>query len=381
MMLRILFTIILLLLSLLVVFRAPTNLLWRISVAVTEFPYVFISAALLLLVLSFGAEKYKYALILVNGIALIFFTIPIIKIYQISSDVSVNFVKTFPFKEDTTQLANPFSFLKMFTGIGIKDEKFTNIIYDNSTKKKLSLDYYQGNSRSESPCVIVIHGGSWAEGDSKQLPALNNYLANKGYNVAALNYRLAPEFKCPSPIEDVKNAINYLTENAKTLKIDTSNFILLGRSAGGQIALLAAYTYNNPNIKGVVSFYAPADMVWGAGIKGNKWVINTEKVFSDYLGGSLAKFPQKYTACSPVEFIDNSSTPTLMIHGRADVLVAFEHSIRLQKKLNKYHVKNYLLDLPYATHGCDYNINGPSGQVTTFTIERFINSVVSKPAI
>lgn len=380
-MLRILFTIILLLLSLLVVFRAPTNLLWRISVAVTEFPYIFIIATLVLLVLSFGSEKYKYALILVNGTALILFTIPIIKIYQISSDVSVNFAKTFPFTQDTTQLANPFSFLKMFTGIGIKDEEFTNIIYDNSTKKKLSLDYYPGNSRSESACVIVIHGGSWAEGDSKQLPALNNYLANKGYNVAALNYRLAPEFKCPSPIEDVKNAINYLTENAKALKIDTSNIILLGRSAGGQIALLTAYTYNNPNIKGVVSFYSPADMVWGAGIKGNKWVINTEKVFSDYIGGSLAEFPQKYTACSPVEFIDSSSTPTLIIHGQADVLVAFEHSTRLQKKLNQYHVKNYLLDLPCATHGCDYNINGPSGQVTTFTIERFINSVVSKPII
>lgn len=381
MMLRILFTIILLLLSLLVVFRAPTNLLWRISVAVTEFPYIFISAALLLLVLSFGAEKYKYALIFVNGIALILYTIPIIKTYQVSSDLTVNFVKSFPFKQNTDQLQNPFSFLKMFTGIGAEDVKFTNIVYNNSYEKKLSLDYYQGNSRSESPCVIVIHGGSWSEGDSKQLPALNSYLANKGYNVAALNYRLAPEFKCPSPVEDVKYAINYLTENAGALKIDTSNFILLGRSAGGQIALLAAYTCNNPNIKGVISFYSPADMVWGAGIKGNTWVINTDKVLSDYIGGSLKEYRQKYTASSPVEFIDSSSTPTLIIHGQADVLVAFEHSTRLQKKLNKYNVKNYLLDLPCATHGCDYNINGPSGQVTTFTIERFINSVVSKPTI
>lgn len=378
-MLRILFTIILLLLSLLVVFKAPTNLLWRISVAVTEFPYIFIIAALLLLVLSFGAEKYKYVLILINGTALILYTIPIIKTYQVSSDVSVNLIKSFPFKQDRTQLENPFSFFKMFTGIGTTDVAFTNIVYNNLNEKKLSLDYYQGNSKSESPCVIVIHGGSWSEGDSKQLPALNNYLANKGYNVAAVNYRLAPEFKCPSPVEDVRYAINYLTENATALKIDTSNFILLGRSAGGQIALLTAYTNHNPNIKGVVSFYSPADMVWGARIKGNKWVINTDKVLGDYIGGSLDEFPQKYTASSPVEFIDSSSTPTLIIHGQADVLVAFEHSTRLQKKLNQYQIKNYLLDLPCATHGCDYNINGPSGQITTFTIERFINSVVSKP--
>ena len=378
-MLRLLAGLILLLLSLLVVFRAPTNLLWRISVAVTEFPYIFIIATLLLLLLSVRAEQYKYILILINGTALILFTIPIIKTYQVATHISDNFVKTFPFKSDIDQLQDPFSFLKMFTGIGATAVSFTNIVYNNSNEKKLSLDYYQGKSKLTSPCVIVIHGGSWAEGDSKQLPALNSYLANKGYNVAALNYRLAPEFKCPSPIEDVRYAINYLTEHAAALKIDTSNFILVGRSAGGQIALLTAYTSRNPNIKGVVSFYSPADMVWGASIKANKWVMNSDKVLCDYIGGNINECPQKYTESSPVAFIDSSSTPTLIIHGRADVLVAFEHSTRLQKKLEQYHVKNYLVDLPCATHGCDYNINGPSGQVTTFTIERFINSVVSKP--
>jgi acetyl esterase/lipase len=376
---RILFSIILLLLSLLVVFKAPTNLLWRTSVAVTEFPYIFIFATLLLLVLSFGAEKYKYPLILINGIALILFAIPIIKTYQLSSNLSTDFSKSFSFQNKSNQLKDPFNFIKMFTGIGIENVEPLNIIYSNSNEKKLSLDYYMGNSPIESPCIIVVHGGSWSEGDNKQLPDLNSYLANKGYNVAAINYRLAPQFKFPSPIEDVKSAINYLTKNSEVLKIDTSNFILLGRSAGGQIALLAAYTFHNPNIKGVISFYSPADMVWGACIKGNSWVINTDKVLCDYIGGNVIAVPHKYELSSPVEFIDNSSTPTLIIHGQADVLVAFEHSKRLQKKLNQFCVKNYLLDLPWATHGCDYNINGPSGQVTTFTIERFINSVVSQP--
>ena len=118
-------------------------------------------------------------------------------------------------------------------------------------------------------------------------------------------------------------------------------------------------------------------MVWGAKIGGNKWVIDVDKVFSDYLGGSLSECPQNYVAGSPMAFVDSISTPTLMIHGQIDVLVAFEHSTRLQKKLNQYGIKNYLLDLPWATHGCDFNINGPGGQVTTFAIERFIKSVVS----
>ena len=375
--LRFIFTVLLFLLSLLVIFRAPTNLLWRFSVAVIEFPYIFIIATLLFLVFSFFAEKYKITLIAINGIALILYTLPIIKTYQLTSALPVELSKIFSSGNDTNQLKSPFNFFKMFTGIGIRKVECSNLIYDNSSEK-LTLDYYHGNTKSKAPCVIVIHGGSWKGGNSKQLPDLNSYLANKGYNVAALNYRLAPQYKCPSPIEDVKKAINFLTENSNTLKIDTNNFILLGRSAGGQIALLATYTLHDPNIKGVVSIYGPTDMVWGAKIKSNKWVIDVDKVFSDYLGGSLIQCPQKYVQGSPVEFVDSSSPPTLLIHGRMDVLVAFEHSIRLQKKLNYYHVKNYLLDMPWATHGCDYNINGPSGQVTTYTIEQFINSVISK---
>ena len=136
------------------------------------------------------------------------------------------------------------------------------------------------------------------------------------------------------------------------------------------------FVHNNPNIKGVISFYAPADMVWGAHITGNPWVLNTDKVLNDYVGGSIKDVPEKYVASSPIEFVNSSSTPTLLIHGENDAMVAFEHSTRLQKKLNDNKVLNYLLNLPFATHGCDYNINGPSGQLSTYAIERFIKSVV-----
>ncbi len=169
-----------------------------------------------------------------------------------------------------------------------------------------------------------------------------------------------------------------MCSHAEELSIDTSSFVLLGRSAGGQIALMAGYTLNNENIKGVISFYAPADMEWGAKIKTNHWVLNTDKVLGDYVGGSVYEFPDKYKACSAPQFVNKSTPPTLIIHGQNDAMVSFEHSRRLQKRLNKFQVKNYFLDLPWATHGCDYNINGPSGQITTYTIERFINSLVKK---
>lgn len=376
-MLRLSLSIFLFLLSLLVLFRAPTNFFWRVAVAVTEFPYIFILAALALFIFCFPGEKYKLTSLIISATALLLFTLPVIRAYMRAAKLPEEFAAVFPTKENAAQLNQPFSFFKMFTGIGIQEIVPENLVYKQLPGKDLSLDFYAAASKTKAPCIIVIHGGSWAGGDQKQLPDINSYFANKGYNVAAISYRLAPENKSPAPVEDTKDALNYLIKNADRLNIDTNNFILLGRSAGGQIALVAAYSFHDPRIKGVIAYYAPADMVWGAKIKGNPLVLNTDKVFADYLGGSLEEVPEKYSESSAIQYVNRNSTPTLIIHGEIDAMVSFQHSVRLHAKLDEFHVKNYFLDLPSATHGCDYNINGPSGQISTFAAERFIANVVS----
>ena len=372
---RLIVTGILFLLSLMVFFRAPTNFFWRVSVAITEFPYIFILASLLFFFACLKANKYKTTVVTLSGITTLIYILPIIQVYMRGNNLTEDLKKKFPLKENEQQLQQPYSFVKMFSGIKGKEIIPQTFAYKKLPERDLNIDLYPSQTNLVSPCVIVIHGGSWAEGDSKQLPALNSYLANKGYHVAAINYRLAPKYKSPAQVEDVRDVISYLTANSEKLKIDTSNFVLLGRSAGGQIALCAAYISNLPNIKGVISFYAPADMVWGARIKGNPLVLNTDKVFTDYLGGLIDQVPQKYHEAGAVDHVNKNSTPTLIIRGAHDAMVAYEHSQRLDKKLEDNNVQHYFLNLPWATHGCDYNLNGPSGQITTFSIERFLNSV------
>jgi acetyl esterase/lipase len=375
---RLIVAILLFLLSLMVFFKAPTNFFWRVSVAITEFPYIFIISTLLIYFITYKTDltKYKIAALIVSGLTIVIYTLPIIQAYQRGNNLTTDLAKAFPFHNEPDQLQQPYSFTKMFSGIDITDVSPKIFTYKKLPEQNLEIDFYPSSTQLISPTVIIIHGGSWAEGDSKQLPALNSYLANKGYNVAAINYRLAPKYKSPAPLEDTRDVIKYLKDNAVKLNIDTANFVLLGRSAGGQIALCAAYTLNDPSIRGVISFYAPADMVWGARIKTNKLVLNTDKVFTDYLGGLFDEVPEKYREAGAVEHVNNTSTPTLIIHGAHDAMVAYEHSEHLNKKLEENKVQHYFLDLPWATHGCDYNINGPSGQITTFAIERFLNSVI-----
>jgi acetyl esterase/lipase len=147
---------------------------------------------------------------------------------------------------------------------------------------------------------------------------------------------------------------------------------------GAQIALLAAYTIHNKGIKGVIDFYGPADMVWGYSLPANPWVMDSRGVMEAYLGGTYAKVPQNYVASSPVEFVDGRSVPTLIIHGAHDVLVAYDHSRRLTEKLQQNGIKNYWLKLPWATHGFDFNFTGPGGQLSTFAVEGFLNTITQK---
>ena len=110
------------------------------------------------------------------------------------------------------------------------------------------------------PAIIVIHGGSWSDGDRREFAAFNAYLASRDYVVAAIDYRLAPQWRFPAARDDVLNGVAFLKVYASELRIDPTRLALLGRSGGGQLALLAAYTAQEPAIKGVISLYGPSDL-------------------------------------------------------------------------------------------------------------------------
>jgi acetyl esterase/lipase len=379
---RILLAIVLFLISLLTVFKAPTNFFWKVSILVTEYSYILIVITLI----SFFIIQWNSIPGGLLIIAFVLFLTPLIRAIPIIQELPAQLTSNFSF--NTSKLGNskdfrssPFVLKDYIFGIKRGSISIKNLIYKHTeTGQSLDLAFYPSMIKNKkSPCIVVIHGGGWDSGDKFQLGELNFYLAEKGFSVASISYRLAPIHTFPAPIEDTKEAIAYLKKESVKLNIDSSNFVLLGRSAGGQIALLTAYTAHDPSIKGVISFYAPADMVWGYSIPGNPLIMDSRKVMEDYLGGTIKQVPEIFKASSPNEFVSARVPPTLLIHGIRDELVAYEHSLRLQRLLKQAKVKHLLVTLPWATHGCDFNFNGPSAQLSTFAIERFIQSVTSTP--
>jgi acetyl esterase/lipase len=267
----------------------------------------------------------------------------------------------------------------LLLGVRSPSVRRRGITYVTRNGQALELDLHTPAApAAPAPCIVVVHGGSWANGDSTQLPRLNGYLAARGYAVAAINYRLAPSHRFPAARDDLLAAIDYLKRHAAELGIDPGRFVLLGRSAGAQLALLVAYTAGDSAIRGVVDFYGPADLVYGYQHPARKSVIDSVGVIERFLGGSPASAPEAYAAASPIAHAGPHSPPTLLIHGRRDTLVAPIQSDMLAMRLAQAGAQSMLLSLPWAEHGCDVNFSGPSGQISTYAIERFLAAVTGE---
>jgi acetyl esterase/lipase len=237
----------------------------------------------------------------------------------------------------------------------------------------LEMDLYRpAPGRRPAPCVLVVHGGGWDSGTRQQLVGFNHWMAARGYAVAAISYRLAPAHPWPAQREDVRAALACLQARAAPLGLDTNRVVLLGRSAGGQIALNAAYTLRDPSIRGVIGLYAPADLHLGYASGREDDQLGSRRLLRQYLGGTPAERPEQYDDASATTHVAPDVPPTLLVHGALDTLVWNRHTERLAGLLASAGVPHAVVRLPWATHAIEVNLNGPGGQVTSYAVERFL---------
>lgn len=248
----------------------------------------------------------------------------------------------------------------------------------------LPLDFYRAvgprsEGRGGAPCVVVIHGGGWDGGDRSQLAGANHRLAARGYAVAAISYRLAPQHSWPAAAEDVIAAVAFLRARAEMLGIDPDRIVLFGRSAGGQLATAVGYRPGQPFIRGVVAYYAPHDLhfAWHNTPEGG--ILDFFKLMRQYLGGSPEEAPKAYDEASAYRAVTPQVPPTLLVHGGKDSLVWFRQSERLAQRLAEARVPHTYLALPWAVHAFDFNPDGPGGQLADFALETFLAAVTAKP--
>ncbi|MDQ2919898.1 MAG: alpha/beta hydrolase [Verrucomicrobiota bacterium] len=355
--------------SLLVLFSAPTASLVVVAILIAEWGYYFALLAIGIAVITWRRGLLGRLSASLALIAALLCLSPTIRAIRIAKSLPARFDNAVG---ATPNDEKPFRFLSLFRSPSFPDVAMTTHVYADALK----LDLYQSkDAGTPQPLIIMIHGGSWNRGSKEQLPAINSYLAHEHYAVAAINYRHAPKWQFPAQIDDVFRAIDFLKARADELHIDATRLALIGRSAGAQIALSAAYSGRDPAIRGVVAFYPPTDLVFGYDHPSARWVLDSGEVLREYLGGTPAEKRAQYIAASPINFVTASTPPTVLIHGGLDSAVGPVHSEMLDARLEQAHVPHFYLSLGWATHGCDANLNGPSGQLSRYVIDRFLRTV------
>jgi acetyl esterase/lipase len=256
------------------------------------------------------------------------------------------------------------------------------VVYRAVAGLDLALDLYLPLAPGPHPLVVVVHGGGWCSGDRRELPAFNRWLAGRGYAVAALDYRLAPGWTYPAPLEDVQAAVAFLVAHAAEYALDPARVVLVGRSAGGHLVLQAAYgdaaALGGARLAGVVAYYPPTDLVALARTPPAASVADLRRLTAQLLGTDIEVTPAAYPAASPLTAATRPLPPTLLIHGARDEVVPVAQSRALAAALERAGNRVAYLELPWSAHGFDFGFRGLGVWLVQRAVLRFLDAVLEE---
>lgn len=210
-------------------------------------------------------------------------------------------------------------------------EKEEHLAYGLKARNRLDL-YRTKNPKKQKPLIVFVHGGSWQHGNKRDYLFIGETFAREGFDVAVINYQLAPENIFPAFVDDLAQAIHYLNQNKVKLNISTDNMILMGHSAGAFNVMSVVYSAQSQNfkykdqIKAIVGLAGPYHF--------------------DYVGDPLSEhaFDPKtsYQQVMPYYFIEPNQIKHYLLVAEQDQVVerknALDLDIALRQKGNHSHI-------------------------------------------
>jgi acetyl esterase/lipase len=278
-----------------------------------------------------------------------------------------------PERDPRTTRAHPLIVSELFTGIKHDSVAVTRgIAIATPGGTLLTADISRPASHSLLPIVVQIYGGAWQRGSPASNEGYAQWLASQGYVVVAIDYRHAPAFHFPAQIDDIRTDLTWIRNHATEYGGDTSRVAFLGRSAGGHLATLAAYTDSPITPRAVVSLYGGIDLKNGYEHPPVPDPLNIPDVTLKFVGGTPEEFPDLYRAGTIYTYVTHKLPPTLLIYGGRDNLVETKYPIELRDRLRATGTQVAYLEIPWANHAFDEVLNGPSDQLAMYYTERFL---------
>jgi acetyl esterase/lipase len=260
-----------------------------------------------------------------------------------------------------------------------------------AARPELAVDLYEGKSPAPRPFVLVIHGGSWRGGDKGQVEQISRAIAAAGVSVVDVRYRLSPQHRFPAAVSDVKCVLGALRRDSQRFGLDPRRAALLGRSAGGQLALLAAYSAGDRSlppscvasdepVQAVAAIYPFVDLRAAFEKPPQPDPEETRAVLRDHFGSGADAARADYDRASPAAHVAPRAArplpPTLLMHGASDMLVPAWHSTRLYESLRQAGQPAELVVVPMTEHGFDFRPGGAAEQLERAIVARFLKEAL-----
>ncbi len=274
------------------------------------------------------------------------------------------------------KIVNVGAILRPASARGVRIER--DIVFARRPSGVLRLDVYHAPGVHRAPAAIAIYGGAWRFGDRGSDRLLHLRLAQTGVTVIAIEYRLVPVAIFPAQRDDVDAGIAYVARHARALDVDPTRIVLVGRSAGAQLALLAAYRPQPLALRGVAAFYAPSDLTDGYRVRPVPDPIDVRSVLVSYIGAPLTQATAaRYREASPTTFAHGRVVPTLLVSGDRDDIVRVQQQRALAALIRATPGNRVVAEeLPWSGHAFDEVPNGMGAQVADHALDAWLATVL-----
>ena len=183
------------------------------------------------------------------------------------------------------------------------------------------------------PAIVVVHGGGWRKGRPESVRGFGELLGQAGFVCLLADYRLTGEACWPAQIEDVKCAIRFLRAESSALGVDPDRIGIVGDSAGGHLALMAAVPCTFEGSGGHASYSSTVAAV-GSMYGPTRIRFDPERANHVALIGEQAN-AEDYDRASPITYDLGNFPPCLLIHGVEDKAVPVSNSVDFHDTLTR----------------------------------------------
>ena len=242
-----------------------------------------------------------------------------------------------------------------------------SIVYGEADGQALTMDYYAPKGPGPHPIAIIIHGGGYTGGTSKNGSEAYcaDFLAPAGYAVFSINYRLAPRYPYPAAVLDTERAVRFIRHNAARWQADGTRIALVGGSAGGFLSNMVGLLEEGPmagsadpvdresaRVQAVVTLFAQSSFAT-VPLNDSTHALLDAAIARDGMEKALKE-------ASPITYVSAKAPPFLQIIGDHDEYIPLSEVSNLDARLKQVGVSSSVIVIPGGIHatGSWYRVPG-----------------------